>query len=106
VGAVTVTHKRWGIIEELHRYHKKSLFNRSAEEARELARRAVAGQAKAVASPEMAQYHRHVNAHTPLAMLPLMALPMMALSSMALCLAAFRPGGGVMAFDQRQKDER
>ncbi len=49
----------------------------------------------------MAQYHRHVNAHTPLAMLPLMALALM-----ALCLAAFWPGGGVMAVDQRQKDER
>jgi hypothetical protein len=43
----------------------------------------------------MVQYHRHVNAHTPVAPLPLAAL----------CLAAFRPEGSVMAVDQLQKTE-
>jgi hypothetical protein len=44
--------------------HKKSLFNRSAEEARELLV-AYGDQARTVASSERAQYHRHANTHTP-----------------------------------------
>ena len=57
-GWVDIMRRRQGLPQ------KKSLFNRWAEEARKLARRAVAGQAKAVASSEVAQYHRHVKVHT------------------------------------------
>jgi hypothetical protein len=58
---VTVTHNFW---LDIRKGHKKSLFNRWAEEARKLAGRAVAAQAKAVASSESGQYHRHVKVHT------------------------------------------
>jgi hypothetical protein len=61
---VTVTHKAWVDITSTPTYTKKASSTVSAEEARNLLVRAVAGQAKAVASSELGPYHRHVKVHT------------------------------------------